>query len=222
MITAAHCVRDAATGAYSHNVVFALEYANGKYRRLYKATCMRTYSGWVSPDASRYLYDYAFVKVDARSATGHWGASWDWIGRYDSATKTGYPRGILDGEVIQVDGGPISVTNGIVEMRHGNSANQHGSSGGAWIGKYSDTVGQNNYIISVESFGYPDKPGVDYGPYLDADARYAARQGRRALQLSEHRGWAAPAVRRSWYPRTGAAGERSTPSGFTAALPATN
>lgn len=171
VITAAHCVRDAKTGAYSHNVAFALEYANGKYRRLYKATCMRTYSGWVSPDVSRYLYDYAFVKVDARSATGHWGTSWDWLGRYDSATKTGYPRGILDGEVIQVDGGPISVTNGIVEMGHGNTANQHGSSGGAWVGKYSGSVGKNNYVISVQSFSYPNKPGVSYGPYLDGDAR---------------------------------------------------
>jgi hypothetical protein len=63
------------------------------------------------------------------------------------------------------------VTNGIVEMRHGNSANQHRSSGGAWAGNYSGSVGKNNYVISVQSFSYPNNTGVGYGPHLDGDAR---------------------------------------------------
>jgi hypothetical protein len=65
-------------------------------------------------------------------------------------------------------GGPIAVGEGLVELRHGDPNEQGGSSGGAWIGDY-DTKGDasRNHIISVESFGFKDKPGVDYGPYFD-------------------------------------------------------
>lgn len=171
LVTAAHCVRDNASGLYYGNVVFALGYRNGSYRQLYRPTCVWTYNGWVQEGFARYRYDYAFIKIGERSRTGHWGASWNWDGRYNSATKTGYPAGILNGEVIQVDRGPIVLQSGIVEMRHGNPADQHGSSGGAWIGKYSSTIAKNNYVISVESFGYDSKPGHSYGPYMDDVAR---------------------------------------------------
>jgi hypothetical protein len=171
VVTAAHCVRDAVTGAYNRNIAFALEYQKGRYSQLYRSTCAWTYDSWVSSDPSHYLYDYAFIRVDRRSATGHWGAYWNWAGAYDTATKTGYPVGIAGGQIIQVNTGPVSVTNGIVRLDHGGTADLHGSSGGAWIGGYSGRLGHNNYIISVQSFVHTGDYGTSYGPYLDTTAK---------------------------------------------------
>ena len=100
-------------------------------------------------------------------SAGCFGTHWNWRGAYDAAHKIGYPGGVADGEVIQVETGPIAFVDGVVQMRHGNTADQRGSSGGAWIAGYTDGPSKEaNYIISVESFGYEDEPGVDYGPYL--------------------------------------------------------
>jgi hypothetical protein len=166
LLTAAHCVRDDESGAFWQNIAFALQYDKGRYSQVYRSECAATLNGWVQPGDEKYPYDFAMIRVDADAKNGWFGTAWGW-NDFNEATKIGYPGGILEGQVIQVDRGPIKVENGIVELRHGNKADQGGSSGGAWIGDYSSDKGSSNHIISIESFGYDNMPGVDYGPYFD-------------------------------------------------------
>lgn len=169
ILTAAHCVRDADTGAWYQDFIFALQYHAGNHGGIYSYDCVATKNGWLQPGFEKYLYDYAMIRVDNPSRTGNFGTHWGWRGAYNVANKIGYPGGVSNGEIIQVEHGPIAFVDGVVQMKHGNQADQGGSSGGAWIGAFSDREGNNdgNYVISVESFGYEGEPGVDYGPYLD-------------------------------------------------------
>jgi hypothetical protein len=169
LLTAAHCVRDDKSGDFWQNITFFLQYDKGRSSAKYTQKCVATFNGWVQPGNEKYLSDFAMILVNEDSKTGWFGTQWDWQGAYNKATKIGYPVGISEGEVIQVLPGPISIAEGIVELRHGDPNEQGGSSGGAWIGDY-DTQGSPdlNHIISVESFGYDGKPGVDYGPYFDS------------------------------------------------------
>lgn len=168
LLTAAHCVRDDTSGDFWKNITFFLQYDKGRASAKYTQNCVATFNTWVQPGSEKYLSDFAMILVNEDSKTGWFGTQWDWQGAYNKATKIGYPSGIANGEVIQILPGPISVSEGIVELRHGDPNEQGGSSGGAWIGDY-DTKGdpQRNHVISVESFGFEGKPGVDYGPYFD-------------------------------------------------------
>lgn len=171
ILTAAHCVRDSDTGVWYQDFIFALQYHQGDYNALYSYDCVATRNAWVQPGFEKYLYDYAMILVENPSRTGNFGTHWGWRGAYNEANKIGYPGGVSNGEIIQVEHGPIAFVDGVVQMKHGNPADQGGSSGGAWVGQFHDVEGNNdgNYIISVESFGYDGEPGVDYGPYLDGN-----------------------------------------------------
>lgn len=170
ILTAAHCVRDPDSGAWNSDFIFALQYRNGEYSQRYGYECVATKNGWVQPGFEKYPYDYALILVDRPSKTGYFGTHWGWEGQYSDAVKIGYPGGVADGQVMQVETGPIVTDSAIVQINHGNPADQRGSSGGAWIGNYSDGgAAEGNYIISVESFGFDDQPGVDYGPYLTSE-----------------------------------------------------
>jgi len=173
VLTAAHCVRDSDTGNWYDDVVFALQYEKGKYAEVYDTKCFSTLSGWVSPDESKYNYDFATILVDAPSKTGYFGTAWNWEGQYGDATKIGYPTSMEDGQVIQVERGPIEIKDGIVAMKHGNPKNQGGSSGGAWIGSFNDRQGsdEGNRVISLQSFHYDGLDGVGFGPYLTESFR---------------------------------------------------
>lgn len=169
ILTAAHCVRDGDTGEWYKDFIFALQYNQGKYGGIYSYDCVATKNGWLTPGFEKFLYDYALIRVDNPSRTGNFGTHWGWRGQYNDGVKIGYPGGVANGEIIQVERGPLAFVDGVVQMKHGNVADQGGSSGGAWIGAFSDTEGNadGNYVISVESFGYVEEPGIDYGPYLD-------------------------------------------------------
>ncbi len=168
VLTAAHCVRDDKSGDFWKNITFFLQYDQGRASAKYTSTCVATFNTWVQEGNDKYLSDFAMYQVDTDSKTGWFGTQWDWQGDYKSATKIGYPVGISKGEVIQVLPGPITIDSGLVELRHGDPNEQGGSSGGAWIGDYDSKGDPNhNHIISIESFGFEGKPGVDYGPYFD-------------------------------------------------------
>ena len=168
LLTAAHCVRDDETGKFWKNITFFLQYDKGRASAKYTESCAATFNSWVQPGNEKYLSDFAMILVNEDSRNGWFGMQWNWQGAYNQATKIGYPVGISKGEVIQVLSGPIAVGNGLVELRHGNPNEQGGSSGGAWIGNYdSSNSPSDNHVISVESFGFKNKPGVDYGPYFD-------------------------------------------------------
>lgn len=183
LLTAAHCVRDSETGEWYDDVIFALQYKNGEYSQVYDYVCTATNKGWVQDGFEKYLYDFAVIKVDKPSKTGYFGTHWNWDGQYSDAVKIGYPGGVENGEVIQVEKGPIQFVEGVVQLTHGNPADQGGSSGGAWIGAFSD--GNNtdaNYIISVESFGVDGQPGIDYGPYLNEEFKSLFDYGENGCQ----------------------------------------
>jgi hypothetical protein len=171
ILTASHCVQDATPPyAYHTNFMFSLEYERGASPRQYGWKCMGNKKGWAQPGAAHYLYDYAMIQIDGTSEVGWFGLQWNWLGKYDAATKIGYPSGSYGGEVIQVDTGPLSVADGIVELKHGNMNVQHGSSGGGWVGDYSKNPRDNtrNHIISSESFSNGEAgetSGISYGPY---------------------------------------------------------
>ncbi len=168
LLTAAHCVRDDKSGDFWKNITFFLQYDKGHASGKYTQKCAATFNDWVQEGNQKYLSDFAMILVNDDSKTGWFGTQWDWEGTYKSATKIGYPVGVSQGEVIQVLTGPIRVGEGLVELTHGDPNEQGGSSGGAWIGDY-DTSGDpsHNHIITIELFGFKDKPGVDYGPYFD-------------------------------------------------------
>jgi hypothetical protein len=170
ILTAAHCVRDDESGNWWTDFNFALQYNQGRYAESYGYECVATKHGWVQAGDEKYLYDYAMLLLDHESTTGYFGARWNWEG-VDGLTKIGYPRGIRDGEVIQVDQGQASVNGGLVALNHGNTADQHGSSGGAWIAdfQYDSTAHGMNQVASVQSFNYGALPGTEFGPYLNDD-----------------------------------------------------
>lgn len=165
LLTAAHCVRDSDTGQFYQNIAFALQYDHGRYSRVYPYRCAATFDGWVQGGAGKWMWDYAMILVDGGSPTGYFGYAWDWGQSYRNAVKIGYPGSIQNGQVIQIENGPVSVSDGIVELQHGNQADQGGSSGGAWIGDFSSSL-KGNRVISVASFSYRNRPGVQYGPYF--------------------------------------------------------
>src|SRR5215204_3056076 len=108
ILTAAHCVQDSETGKYYSDFLFALQYNQDKYSRLYGWRCVGTKRGWVTDGENRYAWDYAMMLADAPSATGNFGWHWGWDTEYSFASKIGYPTDIRAGKVIQVETGPIS------------------------------------------------------------------------------------------------------------------
>jgi hypothetical protein len=170
ILTAAHCLRDDKTGQWWNNFAFALQYDRGRYSRLYGWECVATKQGWVTGDDDFYAWDIGMILANGNSATGEFGYSYGWNPQaYPTASKIGYPVDILDGSVIQVDAGrlfKLEDEDNIVGLNHGNRRSLGGSSGGAWVGRYSNTVGQSNYAISVTSHYRIDDPSIMYGPYF--------------------------------------------------------
>jgi hypothetical protein len=167
LLSAAHCARDEDTGAFFTNFRFALQFDKGNYSRLYGYKCVATKNGWLKRvgGPSHWAWDFATILMDGSSRTGWFGWQWNWRGKYEEATKIGYPGGLVSGRVIQVDAGPLSFTeNGsIVRLLHGKQAEQAGTSGGAWVGDF----GKGNYVISVSSFTRGQDESIIYGPYFD-------------------------------------------------------
>jgi hypothetical protein len=175
ILTAAHCVRDHKTGQFYNDFRFALQYHNGDYSRLYGYRCVATKNGWVGNDYSHYGYDYAMLLADSPSVTGWFGMTWDWQGKYNNATKLGYPKGIIGGKLIQVDAGPLDFEEfgqNVISLHHGRNEEQGGTSGGAWVADFSySSAASSNHIISVSSHTRGDDESVLYGPYFDDNFR---------------------------------------------------
>jgi V8-like Glu-specific endopeptidase len=163
VLTAAHCVQDRETGRYNGNFQFALQYHQGNYSQVYAWNCAATLNGWVTEG---YRWDYAMIRVNGQSASGHIGWKYNWQ-NYGSVAVIGYPVDIASGQIVQVEDGPLKLTeNGLVEVRLGDPNFGPGSSGGAWIGDYT-TRAQANYVLTVMSHGIRGRPEYSYGPYWD-------------------------------------------------------
>jgi hypothetical protein len=167
VLTAAHCVtRDK---DWVKNLTFALEFENERYVHLYRTRCFAVLNGWFTEDESKWGYDFAVALTTEESQTGSFGQHTNWGGTYTTATTIGYPQTMQDGEVIQVDSGPVTLLGDIAQLHHGVTLSQKGRSGGAWVGKFSGSKGdnKNNYAISVNSFQRGEgSDGNMYGPIL--------------------------------------------------------
>jgi hypothetical protein len=130
LLTAAHCVRDDASGTWFTDFVFYRGYKNGGFARRFDINYVGTKQGWVDKTPARYQYDYAFLRTVDNSDVGHMGyktlqseAGW---------TEFGYPSNYGNNQIMQrVDGTRGRVQGGTVEML-GNPM-RHGNSGGAWF-----------------------------------------------------------------------------------------
>jgi hypothetical protein len=171
ILTAAHCVRDSATGSFYENIAFALQYHNNEASRRYTPRCVATPDKWVGAAPQNLPWDYALILTD-QSLTGHFGWEVNWDGAATAVAKIGYPAAIASGEVIQVDHGPatMSIDGAILQLRHGNPRSTEGGSGGAWVERYSNGTDRDaNRILTVTSFLIRPEPEVAYGPYLNEE-----------------------------------------------------
>ena len=171
VLTAAHCLRDDATGAWFDDFSFRLQYDKGRESGAYGYDCAMTKHGWVVADGGQWAYDYGLIRVQGRSQTGHFGWHINWPSEtYLRVPKVGYPSDILNGQVIQMDTGPLVDVPGesdMLSLRHGNPRNAGGSSGGAWVGNFSrSATGNGNRVISVTSHHRGDDTTVSYGVRL--------------------------------------------------------
>jgi len=171
LATAAHCVRDGSTGKWYTQFLYQHQLNRNKAQN-FSTECVAAYDGWVSPDDSKWPWDYALIKLRGGTDHGHFGWQYGWWGHYNRAPKIGYPGDIENAQVIQVEFGQLAKGwyPKIVALNHGNPRNAEGSSGGAWVGKYETAENgssQSNYIISVTSHYVDDDPRVSYGPYWD-------------------------------------------------------
>ena len=186
VLTAAHCVQDAETGAWNDlkKMYFLLQYQNKSFSQSYRAICASRFDGWWptqlrSPNTeernraeqNRWQWDYAMILVDRSSTTGYYQKwTFDWQGRYRGATATGYPAAMLGGEIIQIAHGDILFPNSsipnIVALRHNRADLTRGSSGGAWVANFDKREdGEYNTVIAVTSFTRKPQSGVSFGPY---------------------------------------------------------
>jgi hypothetical protein len=172
LLMAAHCVRDEQSGAWFTNFLYVHGYDRGNGRKV-ATQCASAYDGWLAKDDSRWMWDYAMIKLRGGNDIGHFGYQWGWWGQYNGVPKIGYPQDIEGGEVIQVEFGKLfqSGRRNIVGLYHNNPRNQEGSSGGGWIGKFetSGDNSQSNYVISVTSHYWGDDKTKSYGPYWDGN-----------------------------------------------------
>jgi len=170
LATASHCIQDDKTGRWFTQFLYRHQNYMGKGRN-FSTECVAAYKGWVSPDKSRWIWDFAMIKLRGGDDLGHFGWQFNWWGNYDEVPKIGYPAAISGGQVIQVDFGKL--TKGwdpkIIGLNHGNAKNAEGSSGGAWVGRYetSGSNTQSNFVISVTSHHLGEDRSISYGPYWD-------------------------------------------------------
>jgi hypothetical protein len=190
ILTAAHCVQDYTTGVWYdlNDMYFLLQYQNGQYSQPYRPVCLSRFDGWFptpsgEPAAEtawafedRVQWDYAMILVDHDSATGAFNWDVDWSGKYQSATMTGYPLAMLNGQIIQIADGMLHFAadrRNVVELVHTERPDlTRGASGGAWVANFSKQETTNhNSVLSVSSYFVPSLPGISFGPYLTGDFR---------------------------------------------------
>jgi len=204
VLTAGHCLKDLQnhpTGPWYDltKASFVLQYQNGGGSQTFKIVCGETDPLWVYPSnyssmtadqqlAARFpvwAHDIAMVLVDGTSPTGAMPYALDWKGKYNYASRIGYPENILGSEIIQVVPGYVffadaiqlgvySPPNVVVQWGPVTDATQ-GMSGGAWVANLSATEGPNNNVLiamtsalPVTDYNAPLFPGGAFAAYLTA------------------------------------------------------
>jgi len=158
LLTAAHCLRDSATGQWFANFLYVFQYQRGSGRR-YSTECLNVYRDWVSKEPSHWGWDFAFVKLRGATTLGHFGWELGWQDRYQTATQLNTAVTVQNGTLVK------GWSANVVGLKHGNP--NEGSNGGGWIERYdpAGTSPQTNVLISLTSHYVGDDPGTSYGPY---------------------------------------------------------
>ncbi|WP_162914117.1 trypsin-like serine peptidase [Taklimakanibacter lacteus] len=171
VLTAAHCVQNR-NGRFVTDLVFALQYRNGKQLSLHRAKCIATYGGWTQGLGvpREYQWDFAMFLVDKPSPTGNFGYHPHWRDDYSSDMLVGYPSDIAGGRRVSVVKGKLDPAPygdlAVTSSKHSESRFLGGSSGGAWVARYTTKRGSGNYIIGVNSHYYESEPTKMYSPYF--------------------------------------------------------
>lgn len=164
LFTAAHCVRTKQFGwAKRFTFIPAYDEGNAPYGR-WSAKVF-----YLPKDWERVRYDYAAVVLAKRNGkkiedeVGAAGFTWNGSTSGDFRAF-GYPGNIQDGERM------IGCLSEIVDRDGGNPAPvgiecemEGGASGGGWLN-------DEDQLASVTSYGYVNRPGLLYGPYLTSRA----------------------------------------------------
>jgi hypothetical protein len=155
LLTAAHCIRNENTGAWATRVLFLRGYNDGVAQQSVVSVCLATKLGWVTGGASRWRWDYAFIK-SSESTSGHFGLR---IGMPHSTWEaTGYPLNYGAGQRMQkVTGIKAGVYEGLVLM-NGNPL-RNGGSGGAWH--------VDGYVVGNNSCCTDSEPAILWSPLYD-------------------------------------------------------
>ncbi len=178
--TAGHCVYTHGRGWHT-NMLFIPAYKNyGDLREpfgRFTVTAMVTLVGWRQSENS--AYDIAIVRVADKDGkrlfeyTGHLGF------QYNQPAERhfhvfGYPGNIVEGRFLFVCAASTAMLdplNGPDPIGIGCDM-RHGSSGGPWVVTYRPYgSGNNNFINSVVSYGYNDRPLQFFGPYFGEGAK---------------------------------------------------
>jgi hypothetical protein len=173
---------------------FVLQYQNGEGSHTFKTICAAANPLWAYPanyasmttdqQNTAFLtaaqHDYAMILVDGNSPTGVMPYALDWKGKVTSAVRIGYAIDILDGQIIQRSEGIVYFADSIPMFPQMSLPNlvvlwqsltdlTNGTSGGGWIVNFNPTEATNNNIlIAVNSFHWPDYPAAEMAAYLTA------------------------------------------------------
>lgn len=181
LLTAAHCLMDQdGTEFNPDRRYFLLQYQSGSWSKQYKISCVafqteyivradkiRTAAQLAEARDRALAFDFALMRVAEDSTTGFYELSPDWWGRISTATRTGYPAAVLQGQVVQQDEGMVMRLQDIPLYAKRNSTRAPevalisynpnilgGSSGGAIVGNFNVTGARNaNYLVSITSHG---------------------------------------------------------------------
>ncbi len=168
LMTALHCILDAATGERFTNLTFLQAYDNGNYSKKTGIECVAVYE-----EAFRQFglaYDYAFLYTEEESQASHLDLR---IGMpFREFSAVGYPINLGSAERMFVDPSATSpyqdenfADRGWVVIVGNQMA--RGSSGGAWIAAPRERpLDVSNIAIGLNAWGLP---GFIIGPYFDAN-----------------------------------------------------
>lgn len=165
LLTAAHCVRDSASGAYHTNFEFHKGYREGEAEEIIPIQAVITHEEWIGHNRA---YDYAFCYTTIKME--------DYL-RFQIGMPVqdvyaiGYPKVYGNGEIMHMVEGKTWVDSreGTVAML-GNAMEGGGASGGAWFYNFSTTERRNtNIIVGINSFirEYSNGSKVMFSPFFD-------------------------------------------------------
>ncbi|GAB3494085.1 trypsin-like serine peptidase [Nocardiopsis coralliicola] len=175
VVTAGHCLKDG-TGAWASNWVFVPGYRDGEAPHgKFAAREMLVTPEWSGKGDDSHDFGAAVLEPNGageqvREAVGAQRIAFSGEGAA-SVHAFGYPsRPPYDGTALYYCAGPTTADDGGTTARGMDCDMTEGSSGGPWFSGFDAGEGTGT-LVSVVSFKYADKDGVQYGPVLGASEK---------------------------------------------------